>query len=224
MPTSTGSFSTSSRVIINLVKSKGFAPIIILIIFVLVAVGAYYFGTKNKIISVIPTPTPVVSIQPSSSPVAEPTAGSTTDSKTYKNIVAGYSLKIPVDYKILENVSYSVDGVKVDNPNTTTLISPTLGNLKTNMQITIHYENATENLSELQIRDEVQSAVKGEKYTLDGKDGYLFTNVMGPFGGSVIYCQSNDKTYTIKIESMGVNYSDLQKYLDPIFSTFKFIN
>jgi hypothetical protein len=83
-------------------NSKGFAPIIILILLVLVGVGAYYFGTlKNKIVSVISTPTPVVSAQPSSSPIviptAKPTVKPTTDPtvnwKTYKN--PDFSFKYP---------------------------------------------------------------------------------------------------------------------------------
>lgn len=64
----------------NKENAKGFAPILILILLVLIGVGAYYFGTKNKSVS-----TPVASFQPSSSPLAKPTADPTAGWKTYTN-------------------------------------------------------------------------------------------------------------------------------------------
>lgn len=77
-------------------KQKGFAPIIILILLVLVGVGVYYFGTiKNKSVS-----TPVASVQPSSSPLAKPTTDPTANWKIYSNQSLGFELKYPPSVKI----------------------------------------------------------------------------------------------------------------------------
>jgi hypothetical protein len=70
----------------NRKNTKGFAPIIILILLVLIAGGAYHFGTKNKII-----PTPVASVQPSSSPTASQAPnGDLANWKTYSGKVFQY--------------------------------------------------------------------------------------------------------------------------------------
>lgn len=75
-------------------NNHGFAPIIILTLIVLIAGGAYYFGTlKNK-----NTSTTVTSVQPSSSPIINPSADPTTNWKTYTNRTLGITLKYPNFY------------------------------------------------------------------------------------------------------------------------------
>jgi hypothetical protein len=67
-------------------KKNGFAPIIILILLVLIAGGAYYFGiTKNKTAS-----NPIVSIKPSSNPIVNPTVDPTANWKTYRGKIFQY--------------------------------------------------------------------------------------------------------------------------------------
>jgi len=155
-------------------------------------------------------------------PSVSPTTIDESSLKTYTNTIAGYSMKYPEDYKLLENQSYGVDGVVNNNPNTTTLISPTLGNLKTNMQIRIHYENGVGNLSEQAVAKKIGTTITGKQYSIGGKNGYMFADTpIGSSGSTIVYVESGDETFTITIESMGAGYATgLQKYVDPILSTF----
>jgi hypothetical protein len=83
-------------------KQKGFTPIIILILLVLVGIGLYYFGTKNK--QSLPSngkTVPVASVQPSSNPVIETTSDpATANWKTYTDENYKFSFKYPSDWKI----------------------------------------------------------------------------------------------------------------------------
>src|SRR5450830_581338 len=80
----------------NKTNSRGFVQIIlILAVLVLVAGGAYYFGTKNKTV-----PAPTVSIQPSSSPVASFTPDPTANWKTVSNQF--WIFKIPQNWHYIK--------------------------------------------------------------------------------------------------------------------------
>ena len=142
--------------------------------------------------------------------------------KAYTNTTAKYYILFPADYTVLENESYSVDGVKVKNPNTITLISPVLGDLKTNMQIRIHDENGVGNLSEPAVAKKIGTTIPGKQYAVADKYGYLFADTpLGPVGSTIVYVESGDKTFIITVESPGAGYTTgLQKYVDAILSTF----
>jgi len=144
--------------------------------------------------------------------------------KTYANINGGYSLKHPADYKIMENQKGSVDGVIINVPNTTTLISPVLPSLNTNLQISIHYENATKGLTAQQFAQQEGITTKSNSYVLDGNNGFIFENTpIGPFPSSIIYIFAKNKAYTVTIETSG-SYEDVKIFVDQILSTFRFTN
>ena len=87
-------------------RQKGFAPIIILILLVLVAFGAYYFGTiKNKTIL-----SPTASVQPSTIPSSD----STVNWKTYIDSGHNYSFKYPSSYVLGQHLTG--DGVTLAKP------------------------------------------------------------------------------------------------------------
>ena len=183
---------------------KNNSIVIVVVIIVLGIVG--YFGYKNLY----------------TRPSVPQAAIVTSNFKTYTSTIAGYSMKYPEDYKLLENQSYGVDGVMNNNPNTTTLISPTLENLKTNMQIGIHYESGVGNLSEQAVAKKIGTTITGKQYSIGGKNGYMFADTpIGSSGSTILYVEAGNKTFTITVESMGAGYTTgLQKYVDPIFSTF----
>ena len=101
-PTSAGRLLIASHVIVNSVKSKGFAPIIILVLIALAVVG--YFGYKNywpKLQSlVIPTPTEIPDL--------------TTNWKTYTNSKIGFSLKYPDSLTVNNEYYYDPKFVRDD--------------------------------------------------------------------------------------------------------------
>jgi len=88
-------------------KQGGFAQIILVLVFVVVAIGtAYYFGTlksKPSLVSVVPTSTPIVSPKPQAQ-VEDPTA----NWKTYTNSKLGISFKYPINYQIVEENSNKI--------------------------------------------------------------------------------------------------------------------
>ncbi|MEK7450661.1 MAG: PsbP-related protein [Patescibacteria group bacterium] len=181
-----------------------------------IAVGGYFLGTKN---SQPATENKVIS-RPSPTPTLDPTA----NWKTYTNAVAGYSFKYPNDYQVMENQKKSVDGVTVNVPNTTVILSSVLPNLNTNMQIGIHYENQLNNLSGDEVAKKFGLSTNPTIYTIDGKSGFIFTETpLGPYGSTIIYIIRNNKSYTFTIESQ-VSYAQYKQYLDQILSTFRFAN
>jgi len=79
-------------------NSRGFIQIVIILLaLVLVAAGAYYFGTKNKSVQA-----PTASVQPSANPVA--TADPTVNWKTYTNKKYGYKFQYPENWAISEKL------------------------------------------------------------------------------------------------------------------------
>jgi hypothetical protein len=93
-------------------KQKGFAPILILILLVLVAGGAYYFGTKNKTTPVIPISTPVTSVQSSPSPAVQTVIDPVTGWKKYENPKYKYSFSFPSNFNLSAE---SVDHLSINN-------------------------------------------------------------------------------------------------------------
>ena len=190
--------------------------LIVIILIILLGASGTYLALNSK-----PKPAPTISKVP---PTSTPTqiSGPTASWKTYTNSNAGYSFKYPNDYQIMENQKKSVDGVTVSTPNTTTILSPVLSGLNTNMQIGIHYENGAVNLSEIEVAKKLELNINGSPYTINGKGGFIFVDTpLGPYGSTIIYITANNKSYTFTIESQ-TSYAQYKQYLDQILSTFKF--
>jgi hypothetical protein len=90
--------------------SKGFTPILVLILLTFVGIGLYYFGTKNKQ-SLPPNgkTVPIASVQPSSSPTA--TADPTANWKTYKS--EDLSFDYPSNWLIDKNTNVFKQGDEI---------------------------------------------------------------------------------------------------------------
>ena len=71
-------------------RQKGFAPILIIILILVVVGGVYYFGTKRGSILLIPTQTPNVLSSPTT------TLNSTTNWKTFKSNLYGFTIEYPL--------------------------------------------------------------------------------------------------------------------------------
>jgi hypothetical protein len=199
-------------------KQKGFAPIIILILLVLVG-GAYYFGiTKNKTV-----PSLVVPVQPSSSPVAQPIADPTANWKTYTNKEYGFTVKYPSDAKLRISQSESSDRMLVvafDSPNAIFdhLFKSGGYSFEISMQTQKNFNTLDEYLS-FQKEHSMYENILPKTY--NNVIGYLFKNDKGYSGLNFIYqgfvAKNNDLFYTI-------NYftdEDLDMF-NQILSTFKF--
>lgn len=179
--------------------------------------GTYGYVLTTKNAAPTPTPTPIAT-KPT------PTPDPTENWKTYTNALAGYLLKYPSDYKLMENQKSSVDGVVVNVPNTTTLISPVFQNIKTNAQISIRYENSTSSLTAQQFAQEKGITTQSNPYLLDGRSGFIFEDTpIGPYGSTFIYVFTKNKAYTITIETT-TQYKNVKSNVDQILSTFKFLD
>lgn len=144
--------------------------------------------------------------------------------KTYTSSVYQYTFQYPPDYTLMVGERSSVDGVKIKTPNTVTLQSPTLGDLNTNMQISILYEKSSGVLSEKMVMQKLKLSSKGEVYQLDTKTGYIFKDTPnGPYGSTMIYIPGKNNSYTITIESQ-LPYKDIEQFVNNVLSTFKFTN
>lgn len=152
------------------------------------------------------------------------TVDETANWKTYANNSGNYSFKYPNDYQIMENQKKSVDGVIVNTPNTTTMLSSVLPSLNTNMQIGILYENQAGDLSGAEVAKKFGLSINATPYIIDGKSGFIFADTpLGAYGSTIIYILANNKSYTFTIESHA-SYSQYKQYLDQILSTFRFAN
>lgn len=181
-----------------------------------IGIGGYLLGAKSNKTIVQDSQKKIVAVSPTATP--DPTA----NWKTYINAGAGYSFKYPNDYQVMENQKKSVDGVTVNTPNTTTVLSSILPNLNTNMQIGIHYESQLSDLSGDDVAKKLGLSTTATTYNINGKSGFIFTDTrLGAYGSTIIYIITNNKSYTFTIESHA-SYAQYKKYLDQILSTFKF--
>ena len=181
--------------------------------------GSYVLGTKNSQPAQINTEP--ISISPTAVS-SNDTSSETSNWKTYTNVDSGYSFKYPDDYQVMKNQKKSVDGVTVSTPNTTTILSSVLPNLNTNIQISIHYENQLNNLSGDEVAKKFGLSTNAIAYSINGKSGFIFVDTpLGPYGSTIIYVITNNKSYTFTIES-NASYAQYKQYLDQILSTFKF--
>jgi len=83
-------------------NSKGFAPIVVLVLIIIVGIVAYYFGTQKKKPALLITPTPVLTTVPATNTIA--------NWKTYTNTKYGYSIMYPQTWNIKSSGDPTGDG------------------------------------------------------------------------------------------------------------------
>ncbi|MDO8570435.1 MAG: PsbP-related protein [Candidatus Daviesbacteria bacterium] len=193
-------------------ESKGFAPILIIILIAL-AVGGYLLYQKQ--VKPVATPQPV--IQPTSVPTISPSAtdsAETANWKTYTNSKYGFSFKYPQDYAIKEeservfyikNKENNVFALWIyDNPNNLSLkdYESKNTNEKTGFGPFVYYPNA-------------------ESVKFQNLDAYYTNEEITCLSkcGSYIWI-TKDKIY--KLTGSSKNKPD--QILDEILSTFRFAN
>jgi hypothetical protein len=207
-------------------NNEGFIQIIIILLaLVLVVAGAYYFGTKNKS---APTPSPVASTQPSSSPTA--TADPTANWKTYTS--TAYSFKYPTDWNLTEGTDGN--GKKTGD---IFVLSPTpsekvgaypfdLFIIDTKLLTVSSYVQSL--IAQPPVGEEAVSSSTQTQITVGGQPAIELTGVFaGDSSEDWVYTLFNGKIYqiTFKVGQDNSNYANaVTNYAvaNQILSTFKF--
>ncbi len=199
-------------------KNKGFTPILILVVvLIIVAIaGAFYLGKKNGTVNYLPTPTPISY----SSPSASPTQNLTINWKTYSGDI--YNFKYPENY----------------NLDTNSYVTPYL-----NGNITWRY-NSTSFLS---CQGDCPFVESQENTTLGGKPAVKISGYIGSVGGNIpqkyityeVKLQNKYFVFSIQAltpfltpnQSLTYDQNTIQpiksedlKIFNQILSTFKFTN
>ncbi len=196
-------------------RQKGFAPILILIIIVLVAGGAYYFGTlkikpKPQVIpTTVPSVKPAINLE-TSVPVTQTTIKPTTDPtanwKTFNHSTGNYQFKYPPEWSAVIDQNATAD--TLFGPNASSKSG--LGGIEVREIETDPKDFNT--LTESRI-------ISQTKANVNGITGYKtsYSNVLN--GTNFVFKNTDGLIYNIYINSSNVD--DL-KIFDQILSTFKF--
>lgn len=159
-------------------------------------------------------------------PSKSPIMIDTSNWKTYTNDVGGYLIKYPKDYELNPGKKYSVDGVSIDDPSITSILSPDFPKVKSNFQLTISY-NATK---ETNVRNYIDknswcdsiTPDSGKQYLLGGAAGLIYEETpCGPWGSTDIYVIKNGYIYHVEIESP-TGLDSMRPYFEQILATFVF--
>lgn len=178
-------------------KSKGFAPIIILILLALVAGGTYYFGVlKNR--SPL-SPTPIASTNASPSPIAKPTVDPTLNWKKYTNPIINFSFLYPNDW-------ISTPGANLHAPDNS--ISMWIQTKTGGMECSILIKSKT-------------STIDGKSFDIQYFSG-VDSDICSNPNERIIYFGQQSPFFTITYLYNQNNQKRAEEIFDQILSTFKF--
>ncbi len=184
-------------------KQKGFTPILILIVF-LVLGGVGFLLFKNT--KVNPSPTPLGSPKPSAEAA---TPDPTADWKKYTNSTHNYALKYPSEFDVSLDETWArpEDHVSVKSPDSNINLDFTNG---------AQGSDCANALCESQ--RELEFTISGEQFVATEHYPDAFNNY-----SFEIYIPDNQGNERISISVKYKNPPDV-KTIDQILSTFKFIN
>lgn len=202
---------------------------IIIILLAMIVLAGIFLIFKSQ--SVKQTPPSQVTQSSPVTPAPTPSpADQTSNWKTYTNSGIGFSVKYPSQTKITEGGKYSVDGVFVKNPNSTSFnVKITdqeskesgFGNIQ--FSISVEKNKNSKTLDSLrqefngQSSDEDIQGNKIQSFLLDGKPA-MRGSAGGPWGAYIIISIDKDRIYRLVFEP------DINQTGDQILSTFKFID
>jgi len=208
------------------VSQRGFAPLVILLVVLIIAVigvGTYYSNKSN-----IPQESNSV-IVPSLSPKLE------YDWNTYTNIGTGYSIDYPKNW--VENAwpqvaievpinSQSVNFGKYKLPNSFTgeIELKKLGYL---IEVWVDTDGNLEQIVAGNDEYKERPGYKKEKTIFNGLEAYKIQNTGGDFPRDRIVFQKGNQVYSISLNYLLLDETqkpEAQKIYQQILSTFKFIN
>lgn len=221
-------------------KQKGLAPIVIVILIAVLAVGGYL------IYSQLPKPTtpPRLTIQPTPAPSSTPTSTpeSTNSAETanpdsiganwkaYTNTDGKYSIKYPPSYSLEET-----DSIKTPEkfPAGKKQIAIKPSDQKLNFIIYVDYypvpdsSQTNEVIQQVSGCDSVKAqkinhAPKGQDFIIDNQKAIMYEDSLcAQFTAANFYISHNDRVYSISVVSTE-KYIQHQTRVNQILSTFKF--
>lgn len=214
-------------------EQKGLAPIVIVVLMAVLAVGGYLIYKLPRTVTPLPTPQTTPAPSPTPSPSPAPTGTKeTADWKIYSNPKLGYSVKYPKSWYLSEHDWGSIIENKKTLEPPDTPVSPETPQDPTyfNIQITTYGKKADLSLRDWIINvwdrmlEIVNPPLEPEQLiviSIDKVQGYKLEFRGAEITSTHIFLESNqNKVYEI---SAAFNHSGEEKIFNQILSTFRFL-